>query len=308
MGKYKGISFQCDDVYNFAEKELCVNNHIRYMLARTQSMFTYENLPDTIPQRSMELLLQINGYVCITDKPGALYALHGGLGGEPDPYYMPTLCTVANPALNFSKSLRIGEECVIIPNDDMYTGLMPMFRRYSTALCENELSMKMVTVNSRQASTISASDDKTLKSAEKYLADIEAGKMAAIGEQAFFDGIKVQPYGSAGYTNALITLIEHEQYIKASWYNDLGLNANYNMKREAINSNESQLNDDMLMPLVDNMLKCRKEGIEKINAMYGTNINVDFSSSWKENVEEHAAELNAIKNEAGGAENEIEES
>ena len=29
---------------------------------------------------------------------------------------------------------------------------------------------------------------------------------------------------------------EYQQYLKASWMNDLGLSANYNMKREAINS------------------------------------------------------------------------
>ena len=64
------------------------------------------------------------------------------------------------------------------------------------------------------------------------------------------------------------------------------MNANYNMKREAINSNESQLNDDMLFPTVDDMLERRKEGIEKVNKMYGTNITVELNSSWRYNVDE----------------------
>ena len=42
------------------------------------------------------------------------------------------------------------------------------------------------------------------------------------------------------------------------------------------------MNEDALLPLVDDMLKCRKDGLEKINKMYGTNITVDLSSSWKE--------------------------
>ena len=58
------------------------------------------------------------------------------------------------------------------------------------------------------------------------------------------------------------------------------------MKREGINSYESQLNDDMLFPTVDDMLERRKEGIEKVNKMYGTNITVELNSSWKYNVDE----------------------
>lgn len=306
MGNYKGLCPLDCRPYSFTDKGLCVNNHIRYMLARTQSMFRYERLPETIPARDLELMLQCNGNVCITDKPGQLYAFTGGMGGAPDAYYRPTIYTVANPALSFNDSLKIGEDCIVIANDSLFTGLLPLMRRYATALTENELSMRLVTINSRQASTISAGDDKTLKAAEKYLKDLEDGKPAAIGEAAFFDGVKVQPYGNAGYTNAIVSLIEHEQYLKASWFNDMGLNANYNMKREAINSNESQLNDDMLLPLIDDMLKQRREGLEKVNAKYGTNITVDFASSWKDNAQELAAEQAAMNDPEEPEEQETE--
>ena len=55
------------------------------------------------------------------------------------------------------------------------------------------------------------------------------------------------------------------------------------MKRESINSGESQLNNDMLMPLIDSMLYCREEALKKVNAMYDTNITVRKSSSWEDN-------------------------
>lgn len=87
--------------------------------------------------------------------------------------------------------------------------------------------------------------------------------------------------------------------MKASWFNDTGLNANYNMKRESINSNESQLNDDMLMPTVDDMLDCRQEGLEKVNAMFGTNITVELNSSWKINKEEANKDVDSVQTEEG---------
>jgi hypothetical protein len=66
------------------------------------------------------------------------------------------------------------------------------------------------------------------------------------------------------------------------------------MKRESINSNESQLNDDMLLPLIDDMLYMRKLGLDKVNEIFGTNIDVEFSSSWKNNEIELTAQQNAL--------------
>ena len=99
------------------DEQKSIGIYIAYMFNRTQQMFKWSNLPDTIPQRHLELFLQKHGNVCITKVNDKLYAFTGGMGGEPDPYYMPTLYTVANPALNFNKSLKIGEDCVVIPND-----------------------------------------------------------------------------------------------------------------------------------------------------------------------------------------------
>ena len=94
----------------------------------------------------------------------------------------------------------------------------------------------------------------------------------------------------ASVSGTLTNLIEYHQYIKASLFNELGLNSNYNMKRESINSNESQLNDDMLHPLIDDMLKEREEGIARVNELFGTNITVKFAGAWESNeIEEQAA-------------------
>ncbi len=71
------------------------------------------------------------------------------------------------------------------------------------------------------------------------------------------------------------------QYIKASAFNELGLDANFNMKRERLTVNEVELNTSILIPLADDMLEQRKIAVEKINEMFGTDITVDLSSVWK---------------------------
>ena len=280
--------------YDFTDKNACINQHIAYMLDRTQSMFEWTELPDTINSRIIELYLQMNGNLCITEHNDNLYALVGGLGGEPDVYYMPTIYTVANPALNFSKSLKIDKDCIVISNDSMYLGLLPLYTKYAKSLTETEISINIATINSRIMNLISAPDDSTYESAKKYIEDIENGKQGVIAENAFLDGIKSQPYGNSGTTNTIKNLIELLQYQKASWYNEIGLNANYNMKRESIMADESSLNEDALFPLIDNMLECRKLGVDKVNTMYGTNIKVELSSSWLDNKKELQLQQNNI--------------
>lgn len=303
---YFGFLGSLAENYDFTNKKKCAENHIRYMLCRTQSIFKYDGLPDTIPQRNLELMLQTNGNICFYKHNGEMYVFVGGLGGEPDAYYMPTLYTIANPALNISKNLKIGIDCVVMPNDSMYIGLLPLFNRYATALVENEISMNTASINSRIVALISAQDDRTRSAGEKFLKDIADGRTGVIAENTFLDGIKSQPYGTSA-NNTITNLIEYEQYLRANWFNELGLNANYNMKRESINSGESQLNNDMLSPFIDDMLRCRELALEKVNEMFGTNITVSLDSSWKQNVveEELALDKTEPTDIEGGADNEV---
>lgn len=277
----------CGDfsMYDYKDKERNMRNYISYMLNRTMQMFEYEGLPDTIPKKMLELYIMINGHSVVIEHEGNLYVCFGNWGGMPDAYYLPTKYVVANPYLNISKEYTINEDCILVYNDSLYVGMMPLFRRYASALVENDLTMNIVDIQSRILTLIDAADDRTMASAVEYLHDVESGKLGVIASNAFFNGVRAQPYGDRGNVR-LTDLIEYEQYIKASYYNEIGLNANYNMKRESINSNESQLNDDMLLPLVDDMYKCRIEFCDRINNMWGTDITVTLSSSWRDNQQE----------------------
>ena len=291
MKRYKYLHDIICKRYDIEDKDKCVNQFILYMFNRLQSMFQWEGLPETVPQRCLELYLQYYGHCCFTEYQDDLYVFYGGLGGEPDVYYMPTIYTVANPALNYSANLKINEDCVVIPNDSMYVGLYPILSRYAQQLTETELSIYIATINSRIVDLISAPDDRTRASAELYLEKVKAGKLGVMTENAFLDGIRAQPYGNTGNSNNITNLIELLQYQKASWFHEMGLDANFNMKRESLNSTESQLNNDALLPLIDDMLNCRRIAAEKINEKYGLNIEVSYSSSWEDNEKEIELEL-----------------
>lgn len=267
-------------------KNSLLTSQINYLLAKTNQIFEYENLPETIPKSVLEITLQTAGYVSIEKINDKLYALTGGLGGVPNEYYEPTQIIITNPYLKYNKTLNIDKDCVIIKNDCLIQGLIPLFKKYCGLLTENTISMRLANINTRIQQVISAGDDKTKESADNYIKKIIEGDLSIVGEQTFFDGVKVQ--NTPQTSNQITQLIEFEQYLKASLYNEIGINANFNMKREALNSAETQLNNDVLKPLIDNMLECRQIGVEKVNKMFGTNIKVKISDIWKKGDKENA--------------------
>ena len=268
-----------------SDKAKVFENYCKYTFTRTQSMFVYEGLPDTIPVQWLESYLQRNGSCCIAEHEGKLYALLGNAGGELDEYYQPTIYTVANPALNISKSFKIGEDCVYCKNDYDSLGLTPLVSRYCGLMTENLLTVRISDINMRMMNLLSAPDDNTLQSTIQYLKDLEEGKLGVVGETPFFDGLKLQSKG-VGNGDYMIQFIELQQYLKGSMYNELGINANFNMKREALSGQEVALNDDALMPLIDDMLKQRRAMCDELNAMFGLNVSVDYGSTWHSNIVE----------------------
>ena len=272
------------------DKQLLIDNHIQYMLNRTLSMFEYENLPETIPERELELIIQMCRFGIITKQEDKLFVFYGGLGGVPNEYYQPTQAIVTNPYLKFYEVLKLDDyikddgNAVVIWNDKSHVGLYPMFRKYAELLSECEITMRYLLINKRFMNILTADDDNTKESIKKMFDDVEDGTgFGFIVTKRLIDdsSLGAVDTGNTKMGNDLKDVIESYQYLKGSWYNDLGLNANYNMKRESINESESDMNEDALLPLIDNMLKSREDAIKQINKKFGTNIKVKLSSSWK---------------------------
>lgn len=279
---------KCNNILN--DKERMLQSLVFQMLNKTTRIFKYTGLPDTIPEKDLETQLQVNGFAIWHKVGDKLYTFTGGLGGEPNVYYLPTIATVANPALKFSKNLTIDKDCIVMLNDNYYQGLMPLFNKYGNLLVEAELSLKYAIINARVPALIQADNDNTYDSAKEFFKKIIEGReYGIIGSTDFFDGIRTQEFYKQAYIKDLIEAI---QYIRGMWFNEIGLSAAFNMKREAINEAEATLNEDILYPTLDTMLKCRRDGLEKVNEMYGTNITVDFDSIWKQNRKQEELALN----------------
>lgn len=287
------------------DKPLALRAYICYFLDRLQSMFKWSGLPDTIPQKWLESYLLVDGQCAVINTDRGLFATNGGMGADPNEYYIPTKYIVTNPYLPENASagrnyIISGElqDAVLVRNDTYTVGLMPLLLKYCTQMVENDITMSIADIWARASVALSAADDQTKESAELWLKRLRKGELGVIGEAPFLAGnqnesLRTNPIGTVAGT--LTDLIEYHQYLKAGLYNEIGLNSNYNMKREAIMSNETKLNDDALHPLIDTMLACRKEAAEEINRLFGTEITVEFNSAWEDNEKENEAVMQQIE-------------
>ena len=281
------------------DKGMLLSSYIRYYLSRLQSMFKYEGLPESIPAKWLENYLLVNGFTVFIKDGDDLICTYAGVGADPDVYFIPTKAIVSNPYLKDKSAAREytrDVDCVVMYNDTYCQGLLPMLKKYCAQMVEIDVSFYLNTVMSRGTAVLSATDDNTKASAELWLKHIKEGKLGVIGESNFTLADRDLTVNQLTGTDGTLTnLIEAMQYVKASLYNDLGLQANYNMKREAINAGESQLTEDQLHPLIDNMLKERQEGLDRVNKMFGTNITVSFNSAWEINDREEEAAIEQIE-------------
>lgn len=271
-------------------KERNTDRYVQEFLNRTQAMYRYEGLPETTNRRTVELYEQINGFVGVIEYNGKIYTVNGGLGGVLDQNYFPTEFIVANPYLKLNKTYKVNEDCVIIPNDPLLVGLLPIMWRYAEAMAEDDLSIYWATVNARINTVFAAGDETTRNTAKAFIESLEKGEIGVITDPKFTDeiaGVKGISFNASSAVNgAIISLMELKQYHKGSFYMDIGIKSPFNMKREALGDSENGLQDASLLPLIDIMTECRKEGWKRANEMFGLNVRVDLASAWEDIQEE----------------------
>ena len=283
---YKGV---CDVEDNFKVYfDLLVNKVCR--------MFVWENLPDNIDQRYLETQLLLVGKAAFTKINDKFYVVSGNWGGEPNAYYLPTLWTMANPILG-SKQLRIrqkdgsdkveGLDAILIGNSDIDLlrddcrkgGLYGLIYQTAGLLADNISSLNVAQINGRAATIYQADSEADARTGEQTLQEIYSGKPYKILSQNILEKFTITPVAGSGTNSTLMTLIEAHQYILAQFFNEIGVGGNWNMKRERINTAETELMTDSLDINIQSMLKCREEAVEKINKLFGLNISVKLNEA-----------------------------
>lgn len=280
------FKFQLSEDKKAIFRALCLD-----MLECTLEMFEWDGLTPTLSSRSMEIEMQTRGYCVISEVKNPL---HGDAGfycfryaspsGELNSELLPTQMVVVDVWTGFNKTLTIGEDCIVIPNDILWRGLGDLFALHAGQLADAHTTMRLQLYNARINKILSATDDKVVTEALNMLNDLKDGKWGVIGDSVELMGMMKALSSvdfSSPHSGSIKDTMEVIQYYLAQWHIAVGLNDNFNMKREALNGKETESNADVIFTLPLSMLKQRQKGAEMLKTKYNIPASVKFGSTWQ---------------------------
>lgn len=291
-----GLTFKADPLTKDETYNIILSDRIQTCLP----MLEWKNLPDTMESWIMNLYLQTTGYTIFAKHDGKYYNFYGGLGGEPNVYFMPTIATIANPALKWSDSLTLDKDAVLIRNDRLMEGLLPWHRLYAYQMAEAFMTLRIGLINSRSEYVLTTNDDNEKEGANRFLKNLEEGlHLGHLVNENFLnqDTLSSIPY-STGAINSIRSAVEALQYLYSSWARGIGIQSSFNTKREYVALEASTQPEESVINRPNEMLACAKEACDKINSIFGLNISVDFGSIWKTRETEIELGEKILENEA----------
>ena len=303
--------------------------YFKLLTNKAMSLFKLSGTEDleAFDERYFMEQLILRGKVAVAQFDDKLYALTGNWGGEPNAYYEPTQWIVANPILG-SKTLKVlnkdgskdisGLDGVVIAltdfdylTDNLNGGLYPLIYKYSGLLADNDVSLNIAQINGRLNVVLTADSENIANQAEDVLKDLYDGKPYRVLYQDLMDKIQVNPVAAAGTNNTIMSLIEAKAHLLQDFYSEIGIASQGNLKRERVNTAETELMTGCLDISIWNMLKNLKEGIEKVNELFGTSISVELNdevfyagsanATLGEDVEEPEEPEDVIEEDTGSA-------
>ena len=276
-------------MYDVADVENSYNYWFNKLLLRCLSIFNYEGLPDTLPDREIELNLLLTNHAVIFEKNGELITNPTSVFmGENNIYYYPTKAIYANPKIN-SEVLTIGVNCEIIYNNPLQDNIfylptdgsmLTFIQRYARQLADVESTINIYLVNARLTSFPTASNDGVKNSIERLFDKLALGKRAVISDNAIVEQFRNVDVNRTNIRDGINDFLIARDKILEMFYRDIGIKF-YNPKKAQVTEDEVESNDNLLLISTKDMLKERTRGIERVNARYGTTIRVDLNDEFK---------------------------
>ena len=249
-------------------------------------------IPDAPPQM-LEIWLQVYGWAALIRKEDQFHIVSGncaGFIGQYDEYYMPVGIIVTNSyARGIDGNYYFGKDAILIRSDAYMQGLLPIMEPRGEMEVELEISILQGLENLRIVNIIHATTDKMMQAARSFFKQIKRGRAGIVtgsDSKTKWSGaaqapvIENLPTGGVP-ANYMIQFIETAAYNKSTLYTDLGIRYNGNLKREALNPEETTMNDAALRPLIDDMMQWRCTAVREANTLFGISIpEPELAGAW----------------------------
>lgn len=272
-----------------------MQNRIDYLHVKVLEIFHYTNLDLTLPKRILESRLTQDGFSVVYEHEGNLYCTQTTPSGKEDVYgeCHEVHFTHSNEGESIDMTRTIGVDAVMFRNDASRIGLDPLLTEFALMEAQANITVLDNFMTLRTNRIIQAKDEASFASALEYEQQIRDGFPAVILAEEFEEMFGINVHSTPIPSNAATQTIELFQYISSRYYSELGIVLNNNMKSQYVN--EAELGKSTGMPLIHNMLACRQEAVDEINALFGRDIKVVLSEEWNDEVEKDSAPVAPVE-------------
>lgn len=283
--------FTIETMYDVANVKKGVKYWFAKLLNFTLSIFEWKGLPDSLPQREIELQLQLTGWCNIFESDNNLVTTYTGMYNF-DEYYQPTRYTFSQPVIGTKSDQKVNSDSVLIYNSsleynilgvDVDRGLKSFILRYARMLADIDSTINIACVNQRQIDYPVARDGKVAQSLQAFFNGLILGKKNIITDNQIIEGFQSYPITKNGNNETIMSLLESKDKILEQFMRAIGVKFR-NPKRAQLNSEEVESDEQVLLIALSDMLKYRKQGAiyltEKWGNKYNFEADVDISDNF----------------------------
>lgn len=239
------------------------------------NMFEWRNLPSTVDERFLELTLYEKGYcLYFNDEVVGNLALTCTIGGTLDVYRIPTERRAF--AVNGYNKICTSQDSVLIFNNYLHTPTILTIELFARRLYEIERTIDVNVKAQKTPTLVLASEQQRLTMKNLYM-QYDGNEPFIFGDKDMeFDGIKCLKT-DAPYVADKLQVLKHQIWNEALTF--CGIENSNQDKKERLVADEVGSNYGNIEAQRNVMLNARRQAADKINRMFGTNIEVGFRSS-----------------------------
>nr|DAI41156.1 MAG TPA: upper collar protein [Caudoviricetes sp.] len=295
MGRKRDLQF-CESAYMNNRTYLQYYNRLTELAI---SMFEWQNLPETVDQRFLEMCLFSDGMcVFFQDEVLGYLSLQCMIGGKLNVYRIP-MERKAYATNGYQRELD-GTNSVIIFNNYLHTNSMLDVEMFSKRLYNLDRAID-VNANAQKTPVLIQCDENQRLTMKNLYKQYEGNEPFIFGSKGLdANGLKVLQTGAPYVADKLYEL-KTQIWNEALTY--LGISNINVVKKERMITDEVTRNQGGTVASRYSRLESRRQACKQINEMFGLNIWVDYREDFQD-IEEQQNENEEEKEYRGGEANE----